>query len=230
MLKKVKRNSWILNCTQITQRSNRLFHVARSTHTASYSWMFIHDLLANPSDRRTNRPRLRLSKVRGGSNNNAALWKRVAVTTASVSKTIRKPPLALKPKLHQENKKNTAKNDFQDGGWNSLTLQCDTWLWDDIPLNSPKRPPYWNSTTGFNFDHIKPVCEILSKSDCPQQKYDVMSIFKMADIRHLEFYGSNNGFLEKPMYDFLQVVNRDHSYKLVSYWENRVFAFWRQTD
>jgi len=44
-----------------------------------------------------------------------------------------------------------------------------------------------------------------------------MSIFKMADIRHLEFYGSNNGFLEKPMYDFLQVVNRDHSYKLVSY-------------
>ena len=25
-----------------------------------------------------------------------------------------------------------------------------------------------------------------------------MSIFKMADIRHLEFYGSNNGFLEKP--------------------------------
>ena len=22
------------------------------------------------------------------------------------------------------------------------TLQCDTWLWDDMPLNSPKRPPY----------------------------------------------------------------------------------------
>jgi len=21
-------------------------------------------------------------------------------------------------------------------------LQCDTWLWDDMPLNSPKRPPY----------------------------------------------------------------------------------------
>ena len=27
------------------------------------------------------------------------------------------------------------------------TLQCDTWFWDDIPLNSPKRPPYWNSTS-----------------------------------------------------------------------------------
>jgi len=52
------------------------------------------------------------------------------------------------------------------------TLQCDTWLWDDMPLNSPRRPPYWNSTSGFHFHtspqstcHSVPVCEILSKSD-----------------------------------------------------------------
>jgi len=57
------------------------------------------------------------------------------------------------------------------------TLQCDTWLWDDMPLNSPKRPPYWNSTSGFHFHtspqstcHSVPVCEILSKSDHPRQK------------------------------------------------------------
>jgi len=31
------------------------------------------------------------------------------------------------------------------------------WLWDDIPWNSPKRPPYWNSTSGFDFDHITAV-------------------------------------------------------------------------
>ena len=37
------------------------------------------------------------------------------------------------------------------------TLRCDTWLWDDMPLNSPKRPPYWNSTSGFNFHHITTV-------------------------------------------------------------------------
>ena len=37
------------------------------------------------------------------------------------------------------------------------TLQCDTWLWDDMPLNSPKRPPYWNSASGFDFDHITAV-------------------------------------------------------------------------
>jgi len=58
------------------------------------------------------------------------------------------------------------------------TLRCDTWLWDDMPLNSPKRPPYWNSTSGFHF-HTSPqstvcrpipVCKISSKSDHPQQK------------------------------------------------------------
>ena len=39
------------------------------------------------------------------------------------------------------------------------TLQCDTWLWDDMPLNRPltKRPPFWSSTSGFDFDHITPV-------------------------------------------------------------------------
>ena len=76
-----------------------------------------------------------------------------------------------------------SKNVFQYGGWNSYTLQCGRWLWDDIPLNSPKRPPYWNSTSGFDFDHITavdmssaPVCKILSKSDHIRQKNDVMSI------------------------------------------------------
>ena len=37
------------------------------------------------------------------------------------------------------------------------TMQCDTWLWDDMPLNSPKRPPYSNYTSGFDFDHITAV-------------------------------------------------------------------------
>ena len=37
------------------------------------------------------------------------------------------------------------------------TLQCGRWLWDDMPLNSPKRPPCWNSTSGFDFGHITAV-------------------------------------------------------------------------
>ena len=34
------------------------------------------------------------------------------------------------------------------------TLQCSRQFWDDMPFNLPKRPPYWNSTSGFDFDHI----------------------------------------------------------------------------
>ena len=44
------------------------------------------------------------------------------------------------------------------------TLQCDTWLWDDMSLNSPKRPPYCNSTSGFYFNHITAVDVILHQS------------------------------------------------------------------
>jgi len=31
------------------------------------------------------------------------------------------------------------------------------------------------------------------------EKNDIMSIFKMADLSHLGFYGSNNGLFENPM-------------------------------
>jgi len=65
------------------------------------------------------------------------------------------------------------------------TLQCDTWLWDDKPLNSPKRTPYWNSTSGFDFDHITAVdisFEVLSKSDHPRQK----------KWRHVDFQDSDD--------------------------------------
>jgi len=74
-------------------------------------------------------------------------------------------------------------------------LQCDTWLWDDMPLNSLKRPPYWNSTSGFDFDHITAVgmsfCTSLRNfiqiGPPSAEKNDVMSIFKMADLSHLGF-------------------------------------------
>jgi len=71
------------------------------------------------------------------------------------------------------------------------TLQCGMWLWnhdseftkwqnpakDDMPWNLPKRLPYWNSTSGFDFDHITAVDMLfctslhnLPKSDHPQEK------------------------------------------------------------
>ena len=90
------------------------------------------------------------------------------------------------------------------------TLQCGTWLWDDMPLKSPKRPPYWNFTSDFDVDHITAVdmsfCTSLRnfiQIGPPTQKNDVMSIFRMADLRHLGFLGFNNGFFKKAIYDFL---------------------------
>ena len=71
------------------------------------------------------------------------------------------------------------------------TLQCDTWLWDDMPLNSPKRSPYWNSTS---FPHVTAVdmsfCTSLRNfiqiGPPSAEKNDVVSIFKMADLSSLK--------------------------------------------
>ena len=87
------------------------------------------------------------------------------------------------------------------------SLQCGRWLWDEMPLNSPKHPPYCNSTSRFDFDHITEVdmsfCTSLRNfiqiGPPVAEKNDVMSIFKMANLSHLGFYGSNNGFFEKPI-------------------------------
>jgi len=84
-----------------------------------------------------------------------------------------------------------------------------TWLWDDMPLNSPKRLPYWNSTSGFYFDHITAVdvsfCTILrnfiqisTKNGRTMTENDVISIFTMADLRHLGFYRFDIWFFKSP--------------------------------
>jgi len=74
---------------------------------------------------------------------------------------------------------------FPGGG----TLQCGRWLWDEMPLNSPKRPPYLNYTSGFDFDHITAVdmsfCTSL-RSFIPigppsAEKNAVISIFDFQD-------------------------------------------------
>ena len=71
------------------------------------------------------------------------------------------------------------------------TLQCGRRRWDDMPLNLLKRPPYWNSTSGFDFDHITAVDIILHQSPkCYPNRTTLcrkngMSIFKMADLCHL---------------------------------------------
>jgi len=43
---------------------------------------------------------------------------------------------------------------YQDGSRGRSILFPVSHLLDDMLLNSPKRPPYWNSASGFDFDHI----------------------------------------------------------------------------
>jgi len=79
-------------------------------------------------------------------------------------------------------------------------------LWDDMLCNSPKSPPYWNSTSGFDFDHITqstchsaPVCEILSKSDHRQRKKMTSCRFSRWRISAiLDFRGPIMGSLKSP--------------------------------
>ena len=86
------------------------------------------------------------------------------------------------------------------------TLQCGRRLWGDMPRNSPKHPPYLNSTAGFDFDHMTavdmssaPVCEILSKSDHPQQKKIMSCQFSRWRISAiLEFMGPVMASLKSP--------------------------------
>ena len=60
----------------------------------------------------------------------------------------------------------------------------------------------------FDFDHIIAVdmsfyTSLRNFIGPPlAEKNDIMSIFKMAELSHLGFYGSNNVFFEKPMYDY----------------------------
>jgi len=64
------------------------------------------------------------------------------------------------------------------------TLECDTWLWDDvIEFARWQHPAVWQVDMSFctslqNFIQIGPPLA---------EKNDVMSIFKMADLSHLGF-------------------------------------------
>jgi len=96
---------------------------------------------------------------------------------------------------------NSPRNVARSSGFTTLNspggsiLQCGRWLWDDMQWNSPKRLPYWNSTFGFDFDHITAVDMLFCTSlrnfiqiaPPTAEQIDVMSIFKMVGLSHLGF-------------------------------------------
>jgi len=80
------------------------------------------------------------------------------------------------------------------------TLQCDTWLWDDMPLTSRKRSPYCNSTSVFDFDHITAV----DMSSCTSLRnfIQIGLAEKMTSCRFSSWQISAILDFEKATYDF----------------------------
>ena len=79
------------------------------------------------------------------------------------------------------------------------TLQCGRWLCDNMPLNSRKRTPYWNSTSAFDFDHITAVDVSFCTSlwNFIQIGQPSVEKWRHVDFQDLAFQGSNKS-LKKP--------------------------------
>jgi len=104
------------------------------------------------------------------------------------------------------------------------TLQCGRWLWDDMPWNSPKCPPYWNSTSGFDFDHITAVdmsfCNLHQSAKFhPNRTSCRFSRWRISAI--LDFRG--------PVMGSLKIQCTTIALNCLVF-EKRVFVFWQQMD
>jgi len=114
------------------------------------------------------------------------------------------------------------------------TMQCDTWLWNDMPLNSPKRPPYWNIhfyTTPQSTCHSAPVSEILSKSDHPRQKKMMSCRFSRWRISAiLDCRGSIMGSLKSLCTTSYRSLIDTIALNCLVFEKIAFFSLWRQTD
>jgi len=121
------------------------------------------------------------------------------------------------------------------------TLQYDMWLWDDMPLNSPKRPPYWNSTPSFDFDHITAVdmsfCTSLQNfiqiGPLPSAEKMTSCWFSRWQISIiLDFRDPIMVSLKSPVKLTELPVGRQDTIALncLVFEKIVLFAFWRQTD
>jgi len=101
-----------------------------------------------------------------------------------------------------------------------------------------KRPPYWNSTSGFDFDYITAV----DMSFCTSLRNFVQigpsSAEKMTSCRFsrlrisaiLDFRDSIMGSLKSPCTTSYRSSIETIALNCLVFWENLVFAIWRQTD
>jgi len=114
---------------------------------------------------------------------------KLLILITSVSKTIRKPPLAKaqttlgkQSKIHQKRFSVWRMEFFHPAmwyvalGWHATEFAQTSAI---LEFYFRFRPHHRSGVVDMSF------CEILSKSYRPRQKNDVMSVFKMAGLRHL---------------------------------------------
>jgi len=131
-----------------------------------------------------------------------------------------------------------AENDFSIWRMEFLHLQCGGWLWDGMPLNSPKRPPYWNSTSGFDFDHITAVDMSFCTSIRNFIQIGPPSAEKMTSCRFsrwrisaiLNFRSPVMGSLKSPCTTSYRSSMETIALNCLVFEKIALFAFWRQTD
>ena len=113
------------------------------------------------------------------------------------------------------------------------TLQCGR---DDMQLNSPRRPPYWNSTSRFDFDHITAVdmsfCTSLRNfiqiGPPSAEKNDVMSISRRRISAIVDFRGPIMGSLKSPCMTCYRSSKETIALNCLVFEIIAFFAFWRQ--
>ena len=118
------------------------------------------------------------------------------------------------------------------------TLQCGRWLWDDMPWNSPKRLPYWNSTSDFDFDHITALNMLFCNSlqnfiqiGPPRQKKMTSCRFSRWWISAiLDFRGPIMGSLKSPCTTSCRSSIETIALNCLVFEKIAFFELWRQTD
>jgi len=120
-----------------------------------------------------------------------------------------------------------AKNDFQYGGWNSYTLQCGRWLWDDMPLIRP-------NVRHIGILHLVSISTISPQSTCQwchtapidYPRPEKMMLCRLSRWRIsaiFDFRGPIMGSLKSSCTTSYRSSIETIALNLLSFWENSVF-------
>jgi len=123
--------------------------------------------------------------------------------------------------------------------WRMEFLHSTMWhvALDDMPLNSPKRPLYWNSTPGFDFRHITSVDmswhdmrNFIQVGPATAKKITSCRFWRWRISAILDFRGPIMGSLRIPCTTSCRSSIDTIALNCLVFEKIAFFAFWRLTD